>query len=239
MKFVKNIIRKLVYGHASDSKTFVAFLKKKGCTIGERVTIFDPPSTIIDITRPWLISIGNDVQITHGVTILTHGYDWSVLKGKFGQVLGSAGGVTIGNNVFIGMNAIILKGVTIGNNVIVGAGSLVNKDIPCDCVVAGSPARVICSLDEYMKKREKAQFTEAKEIVTKYREKYHCNPGERELAEFFWLFSDGEQYDLYPDAWKEKMNLLGNEKFSVDMLKKHGNLFKDMNEFLSYINEND
>lgn len=44
-------------------------------TIGERCVIFDPMFTIIDETRPWMIEIGNDVQITQGVTILTHRYD--------------------------------------------------------------------------------------------------------------------------------------------------------------------
>ena len=45
------------------------------------------------MTRPWLIDIGNDVQITDGVTLLTHGYDWAVLKGVYGDILGSGGGV--------------------------------------------------------------------------------------------------------------------------------------------------
>lgn len=57
--------------------------------------------------------------------ILTHGYDWSVLKGKYGEVLGSAGKVTIGDNCFIGMNTVILKGTSIGKNTIIGAGSVV------------------------------------------------------------------------------------------------------------------
>lgn len=49
------------------------------------------------------------------------------------------GGVSIGDNVFIGMQSTILKGVHIGNNVIIGANSLVNKDVPDNCVVAGNP----------------------------------------------------------------------------------------------------
>lgn len=72
-----------------------------------------------------MIDIGENVQITIGVKILTHGYDWSVLKGYYGKVLGSSGKVTIGNNCCIGMNTVILKGTSIGDNVIVGAGSVV------------------------------------------------------------------------------------------------------------------
>ena len=94
--------------------------------IGTGTKLFSKPSAVlIDLTRPWLIDIGQNVQITIGVKMLTHGYDWSVLKGKYGEVLGSAGKVTIGDNCFIGMNTVILKGTTIGNNTIVGAGSVV------------------------------------------------------------------------------------------------------------------
>ncbi|MBQ9438581.1 MAG: acyltransferase [Lachnospiraceae bacterium] len=51
--------------------------------------------------------------------------------------------VTIGNNVFIGCNSLILKGVTIGDNAVIGAGSVVSKDVPAGAVVAGNPAQVI------------------------------------------------------------------------------------------------
>jgi acetyltransferase-like isoleucine patch superfamily enzyme len=54
--------------------------------------------------------------------------------------------VRIGNNVWIGMNAVILKGVTVGDNSIVAAGSIVTKDVPPNVVVAGNPAQVIKSL---------------------------------------------------------------------------------------------
>ena len=47
----------------------------------------------------------------------------------------------IGNNVWIGMNAIVLKGVTIGENSIIAAGAVVTKDVPPNTVVAGNPAR--------------------------------------------------------------------------------------------------
>jgi len=54
--------------------------------------------------------------------------------------------VKIGDNVWIGMNAVILKGVTIGDNSVVAAGSVVSKSIPANVVVAGNPAVIVKEL---------------------------------------------------------------------------------------------
>lgn len=54
--------------------------------------------------------------------------------------------VKIGRNVFIGCNSIILKGTAIGDNAVIGAGSVVSGDVPCNCVDAGNPARVVKTL---------------------------------------------------------------------------------------------
>ena len=90
--WLKELYKKLKYGVRYSSETYISYLRKIGINIGCRTTIFDPRTTIIDETRPWMISIGDDVQITSGVTILSHGFDWSVLKVKYGEVLGSSGG---------------------------------------------------------------------------------------------------------------------------------------------------
>ena len=143
LKILKKYVKRMLFGYRADSEAYIAHMKKIGARVGERVQIFSSRHVLIDMTRPWLIEIGNDVQITHGVIILTHGFDWSVIKGKYGEVLGSSGKVKLGNNVFIGMNSIILKGVTVGDDVIIGAGSVITKDVPSGTVVAGNPARVI------------------------------------------------------------------------------------------------
>ena len=230
---IKHILKKIIYKEKCDSESYVKWLRKKGAIVGERTKIFSPTKTLIDMTRPWLIEIGEDVQITEGVKILTHGYDWSVLKRKYGTILGSSGMVKIGDNVFIGMNTIILKGVNIGSNVIIGAGSIVNKDIPDNCVVVGNPAQVIMSIDEYFEKRKKCQLEEAKELVIKYREAYNTDPKEEDLSEFFYLFSNGNK--PLCQSWREKMKLLGNEEYSYSVLKENSNLFDNMNDFLKQI----
>lgn len=51
--------------------------------------------------------------------------------------------VNIGNNVWIGMNSVVMRGVTIGENTIIGANSVVTKDIPANCIAVGNPCKVI------------------------------------------------------------------------------------------------
>ena len=55
--------------------------------------------------------------------------------------------VVIEDNVFIGMNSLILKGVTVGENSIVGAGSIVTDDIPPNCIALGIPAKMIKKIE--------------------------------------------------------------------------------------------
>lgn len=89
---LKEYIKKIVYGDKASSETYIKYLRNIGMRIGEESTIYVPTKTQIDTTRPWLIDIGKNVKITEGVTILTHGFDWSVLKGVYGDILGSSGG---------------------------------------------------------------------------------------------------------------------------------------------------
>jgi len=209
-------------------------MRKQGVRIGEGTTIFTNPRNVcIDTQKPWLLEIGANVQITRGVTILTHGYDWSVLKGVYGEILGSAGKVTIGNNVFIGMNTTILKGVTIGNNTIIGAGSVVTHDIPGNCVAVGSPAKIVMTLEEYHQKRVAAQYAEASELVRNYREVYGKEPDDNALAEFFWLFCNDDSN--LPSVWEGKMRLIGNREDTGRVFRNHIPMFKDKDEFLRSI----
>lgn len=97
---------------------------------------FIAKSAYVDHRQP--IKLGNDVTICDWVKILTHDYS-PVFKGKEERL----GGLEIGNNVFIGIQSIILPGIKIGDNVIVGAGSVVTKDLPSNATYAGNPAKEI------------------------------------------------------------------------------------------------
>lgn len=230
MRFLKKAVRKLLLGYRADPDSYLRHLRRLGMDIGEGTVVYDPRSVLIDETRPWMVKLGKNVQIARGVTILTHGYEWAVLKGVYGEVLGSCGKVTVGDNVFLGVNAVLLKGVTIGSNVVIGAGSVVTRDIPGNCVAAGNPARVISTLEAFYEKRKAAQLPEARELVVQYREAYGKDPEEEILSEFFWLFTDGS--DPIPACWEEKLDLQGNGSFSRKKLRENRKRFADKQDFL-------
>ena len=139
---IKKCIKR-IFRMNSNSSNQVQELRNRGAKVGTNVDIIDSK---IDYINPFLLEIGNNVTITNA-TILLH--DASTYK--FIDYT-KCGKVSIGNNVFIGLNSVILPNVRIGNNVIVGSGSIVTKDIPDNSVVAGNPASLICKTDEYILK---------------------------------------------------------------------------------------
>lgn len=231
---IKKVAKKIIYGNRYNSDTYISYLRSLGMKIGKETKIYSPRNVIIDEQKPWLIDIGNNVQITDGVRILTHGYDWSVLKVKYGVVLGSSGKVKIGNNVFIGVNTTILKGITIGNDIIIGANSLVNKDCIEPGVYAGNPIRFIMTLDEYKNKREQKQYDEAYELVVEYYKTYKEWPKKEIMREFFALF---EEVDKVKEnkVFDEVMNLEGNSEFTYKTYKIHNRKYKNYNDFIKSI----
>lgn len=231
---IKRTVKKLFFSFRCDEQTYIDHLRRGGAEIGERVRIFDPHTTIIDVTRPFMLKIGDDVQITSGVTILTHGYDWSVLKGVYGEVLGSAGEVVIGDNCFIGMHTTILKGVHIGDNCIIGANSLVNKDIPSGYVVAGNPAKPIMTIEDYYKKRVEAQLKEDEEVYRCYVKRMGKEPPIEVFDEFFWLFQQRSEKELTVGQCS-KLELVGNYEKTIQNFLDAKPRFSNYNAFLCYM----
>lgn len=124
----------------------LAYARHIGVKIGEHCLI----GTRGWSTEPYLITIGNHVQITTGVLIHTHGAA-HVARSSFPQ-FDTFGKVVIKDWSYIGSNSIILPGVTIGEGTLVAAGSVVTKSHPPHSVLAGNPAKVICSVDDYIKR---------------------------------------------------------------------------------------
>ena len=98
--------------------------------------------------------MGENVHITGGTKFITHDGGTLLYRNQIPD-LEITKPITVGNNVYIGNNVIILPGVAIGNNVVIGAGAVVSKDIPDNSVAVGVPARVIKTADEYLEKLNK------------------------------------------------------------------------------------
>ena len=139
MNYLKELIYRLRGEYTTDK------LISMGMSVGKNFRRLN--GVILDPAHCWLIEIGDNVTIAPRAHILCHDASTKRFLGytKIGRV-------NIGSNVFIGAECVVLPGVTIGSNVIIGANSTVTHDIPDNTVVAGNPARVICSLEVYLEK---------------------------------------------------------------------------------------
>lgn len=141
---IKKIILKITENYWKLRLDTISHARKRGVKIGANCRVYTRDFG----SEPWLISIGNNVTVTTGVTILTHdGSTWLFNDAKGRRFLYKK--TIIKNNVFIGTNSIIMPGVVIEDNVVVAAGSVVTKSVPSGAIIGGNPAKIIGSFDTY------------------------------------------------------------------------------------------
>lgn len=234
---MKDMINKIAFTLSKrNSKLYVKYLKRIGCKIGDNTHFHDPKNTFIDINRPNFIEIGTNCNITKGVVILAHDWSYKVLRSVYHDMPQKAGITKIGNNVFIGMNSIILMGTHIGNNVIIGAGSIVNGNIPDNVVIGGNPAKILCTLEQYHNKCinnfEKNAILYAKRIQNEELR----NPTILEMAYFSVLFLDKNNENK--EKYFSKLTTTGDNKEEViEDLMKIKNKYRSFDEFLRKVEE--
>lgn len=134
----------------------IAYWQSQGCKIGKNSEILLPLFGFG--SEPWLVEIGNNVTVAPNVTFVTHDASTRLFRHRFAKMNqkfgNSFGCIQVLDNSFIGTNSIILPNIKIGPNAIVGAGSIVTKNVEANTIVAGNPAKVICSLEEYVQKKQ-------------------------------------------------------------------------------------
>lgn len=216
-----------------SSKDMIEYLKACHITIGKGCRFYRPASMDIDVSRPLMLEIGDYAKITAGVTILAHDYSRSVLRRAYGEVVGEAQKTVIGNNVFIGMNTIVLMGANIGDHSIIGAGSVVRGEIPPYTVAAGNPAKPIMSLEDYYLKRKKASIEEAKEYIRIFVKKKGRVPTASEMLAFWPLFMPKDATLLKQNGIRTNLGGDNEEEVIRDFLTGEAPAFCSLEELIN------
>ena len=226
---IKRILRTLIYREKSSGEKYIAYCKRGGATIGNNVTVYSAKNTTIDETSLQHIFIGDNTQITAGVIILAHDYSYSVLGNIYGELPRQQKDTIIGKNVFIGMNSIILMGSNIGDNVIIGAGSVVSGHIPSNTVCAGNPAKIICSLDQFLVKG-RTRFEESARCYYAGIKRKKQDVTEEDMIIYRSLFAEKSEMERY--IAYGKFRGVENEKIiNMENYRK----YKTFNDFMEDI----
>lgn len=189
----------LIYPNSYSHKVFLDYLRANGARIGKNTRFISPHLCSIDPGRLDYIEIGDNCCFSV-VSILAHDYSWYTLLESCNDMLPDSGGsVKIGNNCFIGYQALVLKGTTIGDNVIIGARSVVKGNIPSNTVWAGIPAKQICTIEEFYQKKVKQRLVDAFYRRDHIRETKEREPSIKEMGMFGYLFLERteDNYNKY------------------------------------------
>lgn len=227
------LIKKIVDPNHASNSAYIEYLRSHGVHIGDNTIIYAPRHTSIDVQKPHLISIGKNCKITSGVHILAHDYSIDVPRQVFGEFIGGTAPVTIGDNCFIGVNAVIMKGTNIGNNCIVGAGSIVSGGVyPDGSIIAGNPARVISTVEKFFQKNKNDWVSDAKACAKAIYQNTGRKPTIDEMRDgFYWLYTPRTEENIH--NYEYFFTLSGDDYESVcsDFMKSRP-IYGSFEEFL-------
>jgi acetyltransferase-like isoleucine patch superfamily enzyme len=125
----------------------INYARSLGVSVGTHCRIIELTNSTFG-SEPYLITLGNHVNIAAQVQFITHDGAICVFRDRAPD-LDLIAPIDVGDNVFIGFRATILPGISIGNGSIVAAGAVVARDVPPAVVVGGVPAKVIKTTAEY------------------------------------------------------------------------------------------
>lgn len=158
------MLRKLI-GYIRYAFSPVGYARNIGVHIGENCFI----STNKWSSEPYLIFIGNNVQVTQDVWFHTHG--GSHVARRMYPNFDVFGKIEVKDWAYIGSGSHIMPGVTIGKGSLIAAGSIVTKSVPDGEVWGGVPATRLCSVEEYIE-RNKPFNLDTKNMTTKEKKRF-------------------------------------------------------------------
>tara|TARA_B110000483_G_scaffold197299_1_gene235914 strand:- start:415 stop:945 length:531 start_codon:yes stop_codon:yes gene_type:complete len=141
--YIKKFIDQVQLRHNS-----IAYARKLGVKIGDDCKLVAMTGGTFG-TEPYLVKLGNHVEISFNVRFITHDGGIWVGRKRYPD-LDVIDKIIVGDNVFIGACSILLPGTKIGDNCVIGAGSLVRGDVPDGSVYAGIPAKYVKSTEDYI-----------------------------------------------------------------------------------------
>lgn len=142
----------------------IFFYRMRGIRIGRRVYIVQ--GCFLEESRPWLITIEDDVRISACATIVTHDVVYHAMDPAVPYRFGA---VVLKKRCIVGPGSVVLPGVTVGEGALVGAGAIVVKDVPAGTVVAAPVATHLMSLEEGLANaRMRIDELKATDRATKY-----------------------------------------------------------------------
>ncbi|MGR5167022.1 acyltransferase [Vibrio astriarenae] len=163
------MISKLLFQIRKITMNHTDFARKVGVNFGENCTF----NTRDFGSEPYLITIGDNFYCSKNISFITHDGSVNVIRNSVEGYsdIDLFGRISIGNNVFIGVNSVVLPNTIVGDNVIIGAGSVIRGELQSNTVYAGVPVKKICSLDEWFEKNKNG-FVNTKKLDYKSKREY-------------------------------------------------------------------
>ena len=126
----------------------VRYFRSQGVEIGQDVEIFGA-SLFTFGSEPYLVSIGNQVTISHNVDFITHDGGLRIARAKYPNAF-LYGRIQVGDRCFLGAHCVLLLGARVGVGSVIGSGSIVTGEIPAGVVAIGAPAKPVKTIEEYI-----------------------------------------------------------------------------------------
>jgi acetyltransferase-like isoleucine patch superfamily enzyme len=129
----------------------VRYFRSRGVEIGEGVEIFGANLFTFG-SEPYLVSIGDQVTISHNVDFITHDGGLRIARDEYPNAY-LYGRIQVADQCFLGAHCILLPGAKIGAGSVIGSGSIVTGEIPSGVVAIGIPAKPVKSVEEYIQEK--------------------------------------------------------------------------------------